>query len=189
MIMFTFEGLEIIAVTARNLCPRPLWEQIPRIRQAGIRRVILREKGLSEDDYTALAERVLRACQECGAALVIHNFPETARKLGIHSLHMPLPLLTAELCREFDTAGTSVHSAEQLRQAESFGADYVTAGHIFATDCKRGLPPRGIPFLTDICAHSSVPVYAIGGISADNLPLIAETGAAGACIMSGAMLL
>ena len=40
MIMFTFEKTEIIAVTARNLCPRPLWEQIPRIRQAGIRRVV-----------------------------------------------------------------------------------------------------------------------------------------------------
>lgn len=189
MIMFTFEGLEIIAVTARNLCPRPLWEQIPRIRQAGIRRVILREKDLSEDDYTALAEKVLRACEKCGVTLVIHNFPETARNLHIQNLHMPLPLLTAALCREFDTAGTSVHSAEQLRQAEMLGADYVTAGHIFATDCKKGLLPRGTAFLSDICKQTALPVYAIGGIDTDKLPLIAETGAAGACIMSGAMQL
>ena len=176
-------------MTARNLCPRPLWEQIPRIRQAGIRRVILREKDLTADAYTALAEKVLRACDDDGVMLVIHNFPDAARELGVQNLHMPLPLLTEALCREFETVGTSVHSTEQLRQAESRGADYVTAGHIFATDCKKGFPPHGISFLEDICAHSSVPVYAIGGISADNLPLIAETGAAGACIMSGAMLL
>ena len=187
--MFTFDGLEIIAVTARNLCPRPLWEQIPHIRQAGIRRVILREKDLSADAYTTLAEKVLRACEINDVTLVIHSFPDTARKLGVQNLHMPLPLLSEELCSEFETVGTSVHSIEQLKQAESCGADYVTAGHIFATDCKKGLPPHGISFLEDICAHSSVPVYAIGGINADNLPLIRETGAVGACIMSGAMLL
>ena len=187
--MFTSDGLEIIAVTARNLCPRPLWEQIPRIRQAGIRRVILREKDLTADSYTALAEKVLRSCERNGVTLTIHSFPDTARKLGVQNLHMPLPLLTAELCSEFETVGTSVHSIEQLKQAESCGADYVTAGHIFVTDCKKGLPPRGISFLTDICTHASVPVYAIGGIDADKLSPIRETGAAGACIMSGAMLL
>lgn len=179
----------MIAVTARNLCPRPLWEQIPRIRQAGISRVILREKDLSEDDYTALAEKVLRACQDCGITLVIHNFPETARKLGVRNLHMPLSLLTESLCREFVTAGTSVHSIEQLKQAEFCGADYVTAGHIFATNCKKGLPPKGTAFLSEICRQTALPVYAIGGIDTEKLPLIAETGAAGACIMSGAMLL
>ena len=176
-------------MTARNLCPRPLWEQIPHIRQAGIRRVILREKDLTADAYTALAEKVLRACDDDGVMLVIHNFPDAARKLGVQNLHMPLPLLSEELCSEFETVGTSVHSIEQLKQAESCGADYVTAGHIFATDCKKGIPPRGIAFLADICKQTDLPVYAIGGIDLEKLPLIAETGAAGACIMSGAMLL
>lgn len=189
MIMFTFEGLEIIAVTARHLCSRPLWEQIPRIRQAGIQRVILREKDLTADAYTLLAEQVLRACADCGVTLVIHNFPDAARRLGVQNLHMPLPLLTADLCREFDTAGTSVHSTEQLRQAESLGADSVTAGHIFATNCKKSLPPKGTAFLSEICRQTTLPVYAIGGISTEKLPLIAEAGAAGACIMSEAMRL
>ena len=176
-------------MTARNLCPRPLWEQILRIRQAGIRRVILREKDLSADAYTALAERVLRACAENGVTLMLHSYPEAARKLGVGLLHMPLPLLTPALCAEFETVGTSVHSAEQLRQAEMLGADYVTAGHIYATDCKKGLPPRGIAFLREICTASALPVYAIGGISEEKLPEIAQSGAAGACIMSGAMRL
>ena len=187
--MFTFEGLEVIAVTARDLCPRPLWEQIPRIRQAGITRVILREKDLSLDDYTSLAEKVLRACEQCGVTLVIHHYPEAARKLDISSLHMPLPLLTTELCREFDTVGTSIHSMEQLRQAEALGADHVTAGHIFVTDCKKGVPPHGLSFLKEICKRAMIPVYAIGGIDSEKMKIIAETGAAGACIMSGTMKL
>lgn len=176
-------------MTARNLCPRPLWEQIPRIRQAGIRRVILREKDLTADAYTALAEKVYLACRKHGVTLVIHGFPETARRLGISALHMPLPMLTAALCLEFETVGTSVHSIEQLRQAELLGADYVTAGHIYATDCKKGLPGRGTAFLQNICADTQLPVYAIGGITAEKLTELSQTGAAGACIMSGAMQL
>ncbi len=176
-------------MTARLLCPRPLWEQMPRIREAGITRVILREKDLTPDAYTALAERVLRVCEDCGMTLTIHSFPQTAEKLGLHTLHMPLLLLSESLCRKFDTVGTSVHSMEQMLQAEQTGADYVTAGHIYTTDCKKGLPPRGTAFLREICKASTVPVYAIGGIKAEHLPEIADCGAAGACIMSSAMQL
>lgn len=185
--MYTSEKPERIAVTARQLCPRPLWEQIPRIREAGIRRVILREKDLTPDAYTLLAEKVLRACEDCGVTLVIHSFPEAARKLGITSLHMPLLFLRESLCREFDTVGTSIHSVAQLIEAEQAGVHYVTAGHIYATDCKKGLPPRGTEFLSEICRKSSVPVYAIGGITDEKLPELAQAGAAGACIMSAAM--
>lgn len=189
MTMFTFDGLALIAVTARQLCPRPLWEQIPRIREAGITQLILREKDLSAGEYTVLAERVLRACEENGVRLTIHSFPEAARALGVTALHMPLALLTEDLCREFASVGTSVHSSEQLQQAEALHADYVMAGHIFATDCKKGLQPRGLDFLSDLCKRASVPVYAIGGICTENLPQIAQAGAVGACIMSAAMKL
>ena len=138
-------------MTARNLCPRPLWEQIPHIRQAGIRRVILREKDLSADAYTTLAEKVLRACEINDVTLVIHSFPNTARKLGVQNLHMPLPLLSEELCSEFETVGISVHSIEQLKQAESCGADYVTAGHIFATDCKHHKMQQAVIKRAELC--------------------------------------
>jgi len=187
--MFISDNFEIIAVTARNLCARSLWEQIPYIRDAGITRVILREKDLSPNDYTALAERVLRSCTEYDMQLTIHSFPETARTLGISSLHMPLPLLTQTLCSEFDTVGTSVHSVEQLHSAENLGADSVTAGHIYITDCKKGLAPRGTEFLHDLCSRTTLPVYAIGGITADKFPELRQAGAAGVCIMSSAMQL
>ena len=185
--MCLFEGKNIIAVTARNLCPRPLWEQIPRIRNAGITRVILREKDLSPDAYLALAEKVLSACETCGVELTVHAFPEVAEKLHVARLHMPLPLLTQDLSSRFSLLGTSVHSLEQLKKAESFGVNYVTFGHVFKTDCKKDLPPRGLSLLSDICRNTDLPVYAIGGISKENLSEVMDAGAFGACIMSSAM--
>ena len=72
--------------------------------------------------------------------------------------------------------------------AEKLGCTYITAGHIFDTDCKKGLPGRGLDFLKNVCAGVSVPVYAIGGISPANISKVRETGAAGACVMSGLMV-
>lgn len=67
------------------------------------------------------------------------------------------------------------------------GAHALIAGHIFPTDCKKGVAPRGLSFLEQVCNAVTVPVYAIGGITADTLPLVQQSKAAGACIMSLAM--
>ena len=77
--------------------------------------------------------------------------------------------------------------ASMLKEAQDLGCTYITAGHIFLTDCKKGLPGRGLPFLEEICKTVRIPVYAIGGISSQNIESVRKTGAAGACIMSGFM--
>ena len=57
----------------------------------------------------------------------------------------------------FKVIGTSVHSVEDAIKAEQLGATYMTAGHIFATDCKKGLPPRGLDFLKNVCDAVGIP--------------------------------
>ena len=83
--------------------------------------------------------------------------------------------------------GTSIHSVEDAIFAESHGADYITAGHIFTTDCKKGLPGRGIDWLKSICHAVSIPVYAIGGISDANISMLSDCNIAGYCMMSSSM--
>ena len=78
--------------------------------------------------------------------------------------------------------GVSVHSLSEAVSAEKKGA-----GHIFQTDCKKDLAPRGVKFLTEIVSNVEIPVYAIGGINPQNEHLIYECGANGICIMSGYM--
>ena len=178
---------KIVCVTCRSLCPRPLEQQVERIAAVGVKRLILREKDLTEEDYLHLAAAVSEQCRRFGVDCILHSFPEAAKALGISKLHIPLSMLTEGICREFEVVGTSVHSAGEAILAEKLGASYVTAGHIFATDCKKGVAPRGVAFLQQICAAVSIPVYAIGGICAETWPLLQDTGAAGACVMSQAM--
>jgi thiamine-phosphate pyrophosphorylase len=91
----------------------------------------------------------------------------------------------------FDEIGSSVHSVDEAKEAVRLGCTRLAAGHIFSTDCKPGLAPRGLGFLRSVCEAVPVPVYAIGGIdgSPEQLEAVKGCGAAGACMMSGAMKL
>ena len=152
--------------------------------------IILREKDLSEEEYFEVAKEIKPMCEDAGVELVIHTHVNVAKKLGIKSIHLPfdkLIMLTEEDKVYFENIGTSVHSLDDLKKAISIGATYVLAGHIYDTDCKKGLPGRGIEFLQQICNNASVPVIAIGGINLNRLKEVEVAGASGAAIMSGYM--
>lgn len=183
----------VIAVTNRKLCNRPFTEQLERVCRHHPRALILREKDLSEHEYELLAEQVLEICGTHDVPCILHTYTEVARNLGCSRIHLPLPLFRTEASSlgDFSLVGTSVHSVEDAIEAEKLGASYLTAGHIYVTDCKKGLPPRGTGFLREVCLQVSVPVYAIGGIHPDENQMkeIIDSGAAGGCIMSGMMQL
>ena len=183
----------VIAVTNRKLCNRPFTEQLERVCRHHPRALILREKDLSEHEYELLAEQVLEICGTHDVPCILHTYTEVARNLGCSRIHLPLPLFRTEASSlgDFSLVGTSVHSVEDAIEAEKLGASYLTAGHIYVTDCKKGLPPRGTGFLREVCLQVSVPVYAIGGIHPDENQMkeIIDCGAAGGCIMSGMMQL
>ena len=63
----------------------------------------------------------------------------------------------------------------------------MTAGHVFETDCKKGLPGRGLAFVQEVVQAVDIPVYGIGGICAANAPDVVRAGASGVCVMSGFM--
>ena len=185
---------ELTAVTNRHLSEHPLLEQLERVFRSPWcpRRLVLREKDLSLQEYLELALQVQKSCLRYNVEFVAHNFPQAALQLKC-PLQMPLGYFQAgEVRRTASRLGTSVHSLAELAVAQRSAVDYVVAGHIYATSCKQGVPPRGTAFLREICQVSRVPVYAIGGIKLGiqkQLQELEACGAAGACIMSDYMQL
>ena len=181
---------DIICVTSRSLCSGDFLDQLRRIVKAEPRYVILREKDMKEEEYRELAVKAAEIFRGSETVLILHFFYKIAAEISCRAVHLPLHMLRALSDEEksaFDLIGASCHSVEDAQEAENLGADYITAGHVFATDCKKGLPPRGIEVLSSVCESVSIPVYAIGGISPDNIDLVRQCGAAGACVMSGFM--
>lgn len=181
---------DLICITNRKLCSNNFLDQIEMIASAHPKAIVLREKDLSEKEYEQLARQVMQICQKHGTQCILHSFSNVAIALGAVAVHMPLPLLqkmTSQEKSHFQIIGASCHSLEEAKEAQDLGCTYITAGHIFLTDCKKGLPGRGLSFLEEICKAVRIPVYAIGGISSQNIESVRKTGAAGACIMSGFM--
>lgn len=177
-------------MTSRALCAEDFLVRIRKIAAARPAGIILREKDLPEQEYQALAEQVLQICAEYRTPCILHSFVDAAIGLNASAFHAPLSVLrgmTDVQKGRFPTLGASCHSAEEAREAARLGCTYITAGHVFDTDCKKGLPGRGLDFLRSVCDSVSVPVYAIGGISGENIAAVREAGAKGACIMSGLM--
>ena len=181
---------DLICITNRKLCSNNFLDQIEMIASAHPKAIVLREKDLSEKEYEQLARQVMQICQKHGTQCILHSFSNVAIALGAVAVHMPLPLLqkmTPQEKSHFQIIGASCHSLEEAKEAQDLGCTYITAGHICLTDCKKGLPGRGLSFLEEICKAVRIPVYAIGGISSQNMESVRKTGAAGACIMSGFM--
>ena len=152
--------------------------------------LIVREKQLTESQYIKLFVSLWETVSRCvrkAAQLIPHTYPEAASKTGSGWLHLPFSLYLAYQKRGMLSGlrlGVSIHSVEEAKEAWKLGAAYVTAGHIFCTESKKGMPPRGTVFLQQVCESVPIPVYAIGGIHQDNIAQIKETKAAGACLMS-----
>lgn len=188
----------IVCVTNRKLVKAyeengsflPFLEKIKEAAKKKPAFIILREKDLSPDDYKELAKKVFEICDGEELSCVLHYFYREAIELGAKKIHLPLHILedmTEDEKKCFDVIGASTHSVEDARRAKELGASYITAGHVFATDCKKGLAPRGLQFLADVCDSVDIDVYAIGGISENNMKQCIGRGAKGVCMMSGFM--
>ena len=181
---------KIICVTNRSLCEGEFLKRIEDVVSCGVKAIILREKDLSAEEYQILAEKFVDICRKHKVEAVLHSFADVAIGLGVPAIHLSLEALRKldeERMKCFEKIGVSCHSVDDALEAERLGAAYITFGHVFATDCKKGLEPRGLSALKKVCEAVKIPVYAIGGINCENIGLVFENGAGGVCVMSGFM--
>lgn len=197
----------IYAITNRKLISggeEVYFKQIEKIAAAKPDGLILREKDMAPEDYEVYAKRCREICDAWGTPLILNHFREIGEKLDIRRLHLSMPVFQqmagdademmesnpvgkAEIFKKWKQVGVSVHSREEAVYAERRGADYLIAGHIFLTDCKKGVPARGLDFLKEICETVEIPVFAIGGMNVEHGRMAMEAGASGVCMMSELM--
>lgn len=201
------DKIKLNIISNRKLCENEnLEKQIEKIFSAYEKKIILknfdivaltlREKDLDKNEYLKLIEKVYPICQKYKINLILHqnydlNLDEKYKIDGIHLSYNIFKSLNenikAELIKKYKRIGVSVHSLNEAKEAESLGASYVIAGHIFETDCKKGLEPRGLKFIEDLSSALSIPIFAIGGIDEKNSLSVINSGAFSVCMMSTLM--
>lgn len=153
----------------------------PRLER-GLRLVQFRAKGLPEAEYRLQAGVLLGLCRSYGARLLL-NGPEGALEgLAADGWHLPAAKLATFVERPLPPAqwlAASVHSLEELRQAEALGVDFVTLSPVQATASHPDAPALGWEAFAAICEKAVCPVYALGGMAEVDLAVAWAAGAQG----------
>ena len=201
------DKIKLNIISNRKLCENEnLEKQIEKIFSAYERKIILenfeivsltlREKDLNKNEYLKLIEEIYPICQKYKINLILHqnydlNLDDKYKIDGIHLSYNIFKSLNenikAELIKKYKRIGVSIHSLDEAKEVENLGASYIVAGHIFETDCKKGLEPRGLKFVEDLSSTLSIPIFAIGGIDEKNSQSVIDRGAFSVCMMSSIM--
>jgi thiamine-phosphate pyrophosphorylase len=177
-------------VTDRNQTGgRDLLWVLEQALEGGVRAVQLREKDLSGRDAFLLAERSHKLCQAYRAALFINDRVDVALAVDAAGVQLGKPSIPVETARALlgsqKLIGVSTHTLEEAKEAEKNGADFILFGPVYFTASKAVYgSPQGLSALKTIVDNISLPVYAIGGITLENLEPTRNTGVRGVALIS-----
>ena len=160
-----------------------LEDLVHTIKRTHVDRFILREKDMTVEELLNQSQGLKQALADSTTQFLINTHVDVAREVGAHGVHFPFEVFKNTKER-YGLTGVSVHSVEEARFAEANGADYLIAGHVYTTQCKDGLAPRGLIYLKEVCQAVTIPVIAIGGIKPIYIPEVMAQGAKGVAVMS-----
>ena len=153
-----------------------------------------RAKGQAIEEIRRTAEALLPITTAAGVHLVINDHWKLSCELGVSVCHLGQEdFFDAGLKRKNELPGTetsvpllglSSHAPEQARRAIAAGADYVAVGPVFPTGTKPGRPAVTLEYVTWAASNISIPWFAIGGITLQNLDSVLAAGATRICVVS-----
>lgn len=173
-------------LVTEELCLRGSGPVIRGALAAGVRVVQIREKKLSDRKLLEHGRRVREWTREYDATLIMNDRPDLAVLIdadGVHVGQDEIPVAEARKIvgpRRF--VGVSTHSLEEAHIAFAEGADYIGVGPVFPSRTKSFSKFVGQDLVTRVCEEVLLPMYAIGGIDAENLNSVLAAGARGIAV-------
>ena len=183
------QGMTLYAVTDRSwLGERTLAQVVEDVLKGGATFLQLREKELDREAILAEAREIQAIAARYHVPFVINDSVDIALACDADGVHVGQTDLMGRDVRALigpdKILGITANTVELAVAAERAGADYIGAGAVFGTTTKQNAKNLSLDTLKAICQAVNIPVVAIGGINADNLPRLAGTGAAGAAVVS-----
>ena len=183
------KALAVYAVTDRYwLKDETLAQVVEKAILGGTTFVQLREKNATDEEFLQLALDVQKVCKKYNVPFVINDNVELAAKIGADGVHVGQSDMNALDVRALvgpdKILGVSAQTVEQAVLAEKQGADYLGVGAVFRTSMKDDADYVPYETLKAICDAVTIPVVAIGGITADNMHELKGSGICGVSVIS-----
>lgn len=184
------EDCILYAVTDTSwLRGQTLAQQVEAALRGGATMVQLREKELEGEALEQEAREILAVCRKYGVPLLINDDVMLAKKIGAEGVHVGQSDMAAAEARSIlgpnAIIGVTARTVEQAQAAEKAGADYLGSGAVFGTSTKKDAKPLDPAYFQQICESVSIPVVAIGGITANNIRQLEGRKMSGFAIVSG----
>lgn len=173
--------VRLYALVTGSHCYGALEWTIREAAAGGVQMFQLREKELSDRDLLERAHQLRRWTRQTGTLLIINDRPDIARLAEADGVHLGQDDLPVRAAREIvgpeALVGVSTHNLDQLRQAIFDGASYVGVGPTFPSTTKEFSDLAGLEYVRSALASTSLPAFAIGGITLANVDQVLAAGA------------
>jgi 8-oxo-dGTP diphosphatase len=153
----------------------------------GLQLIQIREKHLNVDALSALTREVLTLCAPYGTKVMLSADIDLANTLGVHGVHLNSHALM-QLDRKPDDliVGASCHHKAELSHAEQLGLDFAVLSPVLRTQSHPDATPLGWETFAEMIKNYNIPIYALGGMQTQHLPLALRYGARGIAMQRGA---
>lgn len=148
-----------------------------------------RQKSGSTREMIEIARNMKRLCSEAGVTFIVNDRLDVAIAAEADGVHLgqddfPIPMARG-LLGEGRIIGGSAATLDEARKCLSEGAGYVGFGPVYPTSSKDDAGPvSGIDILKQVVEVIPLPIIAIGGVSAENIPDVMRAGAHGIAVIS-----
>lgn len=172
------------AITGSALNAEVFLKQIQaRVQDAAPELCLLRAPEFSEETYVELADWSLEVCQAGESALMLHGASSLLEHSpGASGLHLPWREARQHSTRPVPSGyllAISCHNEEEIAHAGQLQADFITLGPVKPTPSHPGAPGMGWDRFRELVAAATVPVYALGGLSPQDVAEARRAGAQG----------
>ena len=162
------------------------------LADGGIRLFQLRAKKQTSGETYRYAKSLMSRLVGYRATLLINDRVDISQSVGGSGVHLPssgIPIHVA--CRMFPSGivATSCHDQHEVNHAAEDGADFVTLSPLFEPTSKKkyAVDPLGLAQFEAIAKSTTLPVYALGGVTPENVEACLHAGAYGVAILGGLM--
>lgn len=147
----------------------------------GARLIQFRVFGEQSEIYAELVLSAVDVCRAAGADLVLNASVAQAQSLGVDGVHLNNRRLWTCQARptSFRWLAASCHNMADIQQAERIGADFVVLSPVCTTPSHPDAQTLGWEQFAAWAAGATIPVYALGGMMDDKLPIALKFGAQG----------
>ena len=150
----------------------------------GLRLVQLREKNYTREALRELALKMLPLIRQHDARLIINADIELCGEIGADGVQLTGAQLAELRVRpDVDWCAASCHNEAELRRAEALGCDFALLSPVLVTQSHPGATHLGWENFAGIAAGSSIPVYALGGLTQADMQTAWQHGAHGISLL------